>query len=695
MQKNLRVIESAKECALFRFSLLAHRMVEEAAESIRQAIRRDAEADTQPARQALHLLLAEGAAFEGRKAALFGSYLERAMQTMYTDLREGLHDLSANSLSLIDDQVVDRQIQVDHLVQALRDADRENLGRISLMISILHNKREVHERENPFRPYLMARALLEAVRAQAGDGAVAAILLDRLVASMAVQLPAYLGAIREVFESHGVQARFMAQAAPSSVRTYGTVPATGVAMASTGEAGLQALEDMLTRLFARASGEAGTPPASSMPLLKQLNACQRHAAAGLAVDERLAPSQNQLFLLREKIALPDSDRLARATLQMVAVLYELLLADARIPAQVREQIGRLQVPVLKAAILEPGLLRDHPARRLLNRLGSVGSGEPEMVEEISRIAGKILHEFEDDLAIFSACIEAFDRFLASCLRHADAASDRIIDAVERARAGVAMERLLASLGVDQRIAGFILEFWLPLMFSRKEEGADGLGSCRALLAKLVWSAQPWYTPEQRNERVKRLPSLLTRLKSSLLLAGLPEEACRIALDDVVAVHFQVLRAAPAAAGQAYPDEGALLRLFSGFPALGGDSLAGLAPDPAAILARLRRQGLDLVAETAGEAPSAVQGEAAVLAQLELGVAVARGEADGQLGRVVWICPDRSLFVLKFKEDAAPLLYTAQVLEKAMREHALRLVERAPAFDRALESLLFGPGKPAP
>ena len=693
MQNDLRVIELAKECALFQFSVLARRMVEEGIEGVRQAMRRDPETIGGPMRKALQMLLAEGPDLEERLYSLYAGYLDRAMRTMYTDLRQGLHNVSAASLSLIDDQVMDRQMEVDRLVQVLRDVDRESLGRISLMISRLHNQREVRERENPFRPYLLARALHEAVRGKAADDAVAAILLEYLLAPMAEQLPHFLGAIREVFESNGVQVRFQPQAGSPAP----AAPAAQRGLAAPG------LDDLLARLFPRGGGVERPPPAA---VLNQLSVWQQRAAAGLALDpeQSLQAGRNPLLALRDRMALPDADRTTRSTMQMVAMLYELLLADTEIPPAVREQVARLQVPVVRAALLEPGLLRDHPARRLVNRLCSAGVGvpQPAVMQEIARIVDRILCGFEEDLTVFSDCIDAFDRFLADWLRQASADAARLIDAVERARAGVAMARLLASLETDPRIVRFILESWLPLMPGAGGEASESGGSWRSVLAELAWSVQPWRTPEERDERVKRLPSLLARLKSGLQRSGMPDEACGSALDEVVAVLFGVLRGAPAAPGKLYSGLEAMHRLFSRFPRFAGSAPQGAVLDAAAIAERLRSQGIQVAAVAPGGNAGAGGTEAAiVLARLEPGMPL-RSRNDGEPGCIIWICPARSVFVLRSGTDAPPVVYLAGALEKALREGMLRPAEKAPAFDRALESLLFGAaslkgniGAPAP
>ncbi|MDB5841192.1 MAG: hypothetical protein JWQ23_3144, partial [Herminiimonas sp.] len=139
MQTTSPIIELAKERALLRFAQLAEQMVQEGADGIRRAIREDVSSDRKNLLGAQAFLMQDGAAFRNELEVRFRGYLDRAMQTMYTDMREGLQGLSADTLSLIDDETVERQIEVDRVVQRLRAADQESLGRLSVMISQLHN----------------------------------------------------------------------------------------------------------------------------------------------------------------------------------------------------------------------------------------------------------------------------------------------------------------------------------------------------------------------------------------------------------------------------------------------------------------------------------------------------------------------------------------------------------------------------
>src|SRR5213075_738050 len=58
------------------------------------------------------------------------------------------------------------------------------------------------------------------------------------------------------------------------------------------------------------------------------------------------------------------------TIDIVAMLFDYIFDDRHIPASVKAVLGRLQIPVLKVALLDKAFFssKAHPARRLLDRL---------------------------------------------------------------------------------------------------------------------------------------------------------------------------------------------------------------------------------------------------------------------------------------------------------------------------------------
>ncbi len=801
MQLIKQVIQLAKDRALIKFSALTRLMVKDADNAMVQALSNSRSGiDQRNLTLALQFLRQDNGVFLGRMDALFRDGVERAMRTMYTDLRQGLNNMSANTLSLIDDETVNRQLEVGHLVQRLRDACDESLGRLNIMIAQIHGDPNVSERENPFRPFLMARALHEVLKEKVPDGEVAKVLFAHLSNSLAIHLSDYYASICEVFDASGIQARLMARptklkrhqrdqlaqqlaslkAPPSGGNATGGgspfaaagVPgdlnprimpslqrmfdlmqkeypgsADSAVNPNTSPAALQQhqseeFQDFFWRLFNQAqepaqpgqqrqrytlndgssqavNADASLQAPASRQLLEQLDRFQQQAANGQPISEQISPEQNQLFSLGDKLSSQDATQTERIAIDVVAMLFEFILEDEQIPAGMRVQIARLQIPFLKAAMLAPELLHqaEHPARLLLNRMSSAAIGlDPatsmgqQLDGEIARLVKRILAEFDKDVAIFTECLQELQQFLEEQLRNTDAEIARSVQAVEDAEkfsallhnTGMSLREIVAPLNIDQRIVDFIVRIWARVLVRASLQDAAGnvpattaSQQYRDVLPELVWSVQEKQSPEDRNALIRLLPGLVKRLKIGMLMIHLSEDECKIALDQLVAVHTQVLRANQiAGTTKKLPSLDELRKEFTRL-VMSDDDAAWTLAEPfqvhedtleTALAARGVEADLDM-----DQGPHHVSASGTeLLTQIQVGTSVQCWAADTSvLARVSWISKHHSLFIFKMEQNAKPLVYSAASLANALQEGKIRLVEYAPAFDRAMDALMMG------
>jgi hypothetical protein len=765
-----RLIDSARDRALSGFLGLVQRAIQDADKNIVQLM---AEARSGSDRTELaslrHFLRQDGTLFLRRIDGLFRGHLERAMQTMYIDLRPGMRQISVDELSLIDDEVVNRQIEVGRLTQRMRDANEEVIGSLSLIVAQLHGEREARERENPFRPYLLARSLHEALGEIANTGVTTRMLFDHLSNAMIQHLPGYYAAIREVFDASGVRSKFVALPGRTShhQRYFGAPPdalppqfdariAPGLlrmmeAMRHTPAAGAQVdqgagnneqpatIQEFIRGMFnaPRPFGllpEAGRAPApvpahgkpALSPLMAQLDQFQKAAVRGPATDAAPQGAENQLFALRDKLDLGNSSIAERMTIDVVAMLFEFILDDQQIPAELRQHIGRLQIPMLKAAMLTPDMLQDerHPARQLLNRISSAAvATDPatpagrQLMTEIDRVSGEILSGFESDMAVFSRALDEFERFLQAHARCDDREAARGIEAVETAeKLSILLTNIRATLcdvllplNINKRLSDFIIQVWPHVVVHAAWQDVEGktpleqsdslFQQYRAVLPELIWSVQEKSTPQERSALMRVLPALVKRLTKALQLIQLPEDESREILDQLVAMHTQVLRGSQKGGAQKASDLEQLRRDFSRL-VINWDRVSWSLTEPP-------QPRADLIEEV-----FAMRG---VVAELNLGInTMAASQADREFleqtyllgtrvefraegsetrpARLAWISTHHSLYLFRGDPDGALALYTFAALLEALEQGRIVPVEYAPVFERAVESLLFGAEK---
>ena len=248
----------------------------------------------------------------------------------------------------------------------------------------------------------------------------------------------------------------------------------------------------------------------------------------------------------------------KATIEIVALMFQSILAEERIPPVIRVWFARLQMPVLRVAIAEPeffGSLQ-HPARRLIDRMGScvlgfgvtVSSGAIEF--EIKRIVQVIEQYPETGRRVFQLVSEEFEKFLSKFFSEQDstARAVSVVQQVEQKETmtiqyTIEMRNMLNDMPVREEIRGFLFKIWAEaLAIAAMKNGpqhAETLTLKRAA-ADLVWAASAKPNRVDRARVIADLPKLLQllRLGMSLLGLGIPAQDGHLkAISDILADAF--------------------------------------------------------------------------------------------------------------------------------------------------------------
>ena len=737
-----RIIRLAKDRALESFSALAEQTVVEADTLTTRAMSGAAGGEMADLVTVRTFLRGEARTLRARMDRHFAGLLDRAMITMHAQQQKAAsQEIDYASLTLIDDDVVTRQIEIERMVGRLREAEQVELGRVNLTIAIMHNDRDARERENPFRPYLLARALYEALRELMWEESQSKLLYDALGMAMANRLPGFYAGILEVFEAGGITARL---AARPSVMTRadseradwkraaqnlrGVAPPAGVritpltaaqqqtqdrlmpklqrlndlqlAAAGDGVATRkQDLLDMVWDTFHKPKGTRAPRPErvdGERSLLDQtLFALQQEVAAGVASPKPLA--------LRDMVD-AEVDTEQRRIMDIVALLFESVIADDMVGTMMQGQLARLYLPFVRAALQYPELLYEaqHPVRRLLDRLGSVGAGVTEaspgyaaLEPEVTNIIGAVLDLFDDDLHLFgdsesaldthvSELLAGFDRTMATCI---EAIAEADADSARLAGTGRALSASLQPLQIDPRLADFILGTWARVL-SHPGHGADeGI----ALLPELLWSAQEKTTPDDRTALMRMLPALVKRVREGMASISLPEAPSKAAFDRLVAVHMDVL-------GNKQEHARRLMSLDGFRQHFAGFSIDAVVPSADSehwvgkfeLEAALARRGVAAIVHAKAAARLARTSDADWLSWARPGTGFElKVEGRYRAALLCAVSAGGGAFVFRVAEEEQQVIFLRAPLLEAMELGNLRPLEPAPLFDRAVESLMAG------
>ncbi len=229
----------------------------------------------------------------------------------------------------------------------------------------------------------------------------------------------------------------------------------------------------------------------------------------------------------------------KATIEVVALMFQAILAEERIPPGVRVWFSRLQMPVLRVALAEPeffGTLQ-HPARQLIDRMGScvmgfdaAAIGGSALEIEIKRVVQVIEQYPETGRRVFQLVYDEFLKFLSRFLTEKGPAQ-RIATVAQQVEQKetmaiqytIEMRKMLNDMPVRDEIREFLFKVWAEVLAVAAVKNGpqhEETITLKKSAADLVWAASAKPNRNDRAQVIEDLPKLLLRLRHGMSLMGI-------------------------------------------------------------------------------------------------------------------------------------------------------------------------------
>lgn len=374
------------------------------------------------------------------------------------------------------------------------------------------------------------------------------------------------------------------------------------------------------------------------------------------------------------------DGLDGDAVDLVALLFDVLLDGPQYDTRIRQKIGRMLVPCVKAAVKDRRmfLMKEHPARKLLNTIAEACEGnrgeepqERELLDHVDHTIDRLVAEFNEDVAIFETLEQELRSFMAQHRKRFELVERRTTEAQwGRERLDSARETALRDIETHRGarelppvIADFLSRHTAHhLVQVALRDGVDSVRYDRALvtvdglLTALDraeagrWPDPAWPLPEA---------GLLEILSS----AGFTDGAARSALDALNELFARM------AAGQAVPEVDTRIA-------------TQVAP-----VEQVAPPKLEVVADNAS-----LDFDASVLERikaLKVGDWLQLASADGQFApaKVSWISPISARLLLVNRRGIRVLVASAQELAAMVALDKIHLREGETAFDDAMHQMV--------
>ena len=273
--------------------------------------------------------------------------------------------------------------------------------------------------------------------------------------------------------------------------------------------------------------------------------------------------EQQRRVLKEAAATPEE----RTTIEIVALLFQSILTEESLPSGMRVWFARLQMPVLRVAVTEPDFFAtlDHPARRLIDRMGACVMGfgggtqalDESVEQEIRRIVQVVEAYPDTGRRVFQSVLTEFEKFLETFFREKNEASRVGVSLAQQLEQRetlaiqytIELRKMLESVPVQDEIRRFLFETWADVLATAgvgHGTSSEQTKAMKRVAADLIWSAGAKVTREERASVLRKLPSLLKSLREGMSTAGIDpsrQDELIKTLNDSLAAGFTARAAA--------------------------------------------------------------------------------------------------------------------------------------------------------
>ena len=628
-------------------------------------------------------------------------------------------EIEASELSLVDDSVLQAKFAIDRLVHRARGKlDPDEVLGIRARLGALLERDWFEEERHPASPEAIFEALKSAINELAPQPEVQSALLDAFEPHVSANLNQVYNTVNDRLISNQVLPKIrpqVAQQADKKRPVPGEAPAdaaggrqaetaVGAATAPQQSAVEREISAVLSQLTLGGAGArehatrmlsdpdifavADLPiPSADQPLLESLSHLQASTMSGQIVPGQLVADLGDRA--KEK-----GTALDQLTVEIVSMVFDYIYADKRLADVVKQQLLRLQVVAVKAALIDRSFFarRQHPMRRLIDRITEVaadpdadlGADSP-LAKGVESVVESVLLEFDRELSVFDEARERIDALageefarraerIAQITREAEHT-----EAVAHAR-GLALARLHDRLDPEtpEFMQVFVDRWWSTVLAEAQVSGASAAISFDEALSVaegLIWSVSPKY-PEEVSRLAALLPKLINGLMRGVRMVSMPDAEREAFFDALLKAHTSAIGAAKQAAAAAAERKPSNLRMRQD----GKVHFVPVVPP----------------SEPVRTDPPTIEARSIYLSELKRGdsVEVDTGDTGEFLAyRLAWVSPAQRVFVLSRHPEGALSLDRGQ-LAALFDSGRARLLQAESALDKAIESISVGAGKQA-
>ncbi|WP_374583685.1 DUF1631 family protein [Pseudoduganella sp.] len=402
-------------------------------------------------------------------------------------------------------------------------------------------------------------------------------------------------------------------------------------------------------------------------------------------------SMGNVFILpqiKEQAPAGSLTRADEGTIDLLSAVFDTVFRDQSISPEIRDLIRFLQIPVLKAALVDKNFFfqEAHPARRmidLLSRMGWEQHKDPDdpLYQAMQRSVEKVSKDHEEEISVFTEAVNELEASIkAEEAAAAAAMAEPIAKALKQEKMSVAAksakDAVALRIGTGEVVAiveAFLENKWvsvLTIAYSVEDEKPGAVNNATQTMDDLIWSVRPKITQDDRKKLIAKLPSLLSTLNKWLDVIKWQDSDRLQFFAELAECHASIVRA---------PIE------------MSPERQVEIAMEVAQKDAERRLQ-LQAKAESEAEAQPQEDDDATIeVDSLARGMWLEFDQDDGSKRKVklAWISPLKTLYIFSTSGKQEAFSISGEAMAQQFREGKVRLIRTEGVVAAALSVAMGG------
>ena len=522
------------------------------------------------------------------------------------------------SLTLVDEEEVDDQVIsiriCNQIAQTCESEFREMLPFLGAVLKVARTDEE----RNPIRPSNIGRSVYAGLRAITEDHDLRRLIASELLRTLPDGLRKAYVAIREELQQQGVEGIGFTIKTPERHHPNAALPAAGAGIPMHGnpsgfrpsghdpqQTGSGPMGGPNATGFtsgdngqvngAEVVGSSGTDPrvshqqwAALLSKISQLSfehtpsrEGRSSAGGGAGAGPGRSPADgednapdglsepaptNLIRSHRSDLMKACTSKLDETVIDIVAGVFDQILSDPQVATPIALLIARLQLPVLRIALLDNTFFssRVHPVRKFVNRIASLscafdnfdGGPARRLLDRMRDLIQEVGSNLDQNIEGYDAKVRELETFVAELARNPSGSEQgHVVDLLThkeselrvQQRYMLQLQRSLKPINIPAYLRDFLSQVWSQaIVLALRQRGPDDEQTkiARRTGRDLILSVQPKSSPALRKAFIKQLPGLMKNLKGGLALIGWPQEAQDSFITVLLASHSVALRQPP-------------------------------------------------------------------------------------------------------------------------------------------------------